>query len=530
MGDLLDKAFETPAVILTDGNQVTGGLVTSTADDAWIAEPDAPIGSVHYKTNGIRQTRIVSTGSGVADDWAVEDPLATGGGASVSFSWRFSTSTAEADPGNARIRFDNATPASVTALFVDDFDSGGIDVSGILNALPVGTRIYLQEQAVSGNFLIGTITAITDNTGWFKIELTVTDSGTLPGNNKIVGVLFFAGGGAGAAPIIADEGTPLAGAPHTAIDYVGAGVTASNAGSGVATITIPGNPPSDQPTVQARRTTDLLITDAFVDVDLDATDEENDASVVEHNATVDRIDLKEAGMYWIYYSADAAQEPQDGSQWHTRVATRVRVNDAGADLPGSFCQDDAFEDGSLVGDQTKGTVLSKGFPYTATAGDFITLQVMKTDSDVGTTIDLKANRVTMSAMRLTGKTGAQGAPGSGGSTIRVGKTYAIAGEIKVPAGQTDFIVPFFVSLGAGQTADLVKVRHQINAGTSVTCKLQKNAVDITGFTGISVTTTPADTNPTDVALANNDEIALVVTAVAGTPQNMTFTIFIEHTG
>ena len=108
--------------------------------------------------------------------------------------------TTEGDPGNARIRFDNATPASVTALFVDDFDTAGIDVSGILNALPVGTRIYLQQQDVSGNFLIGTTTAITDNTGWFKIELTVTDSGTLPANNKIVGVLFFAGGAAAPVP------------------------------------------------------------------------------------------------------------------------------------------------------------------------------------------------------------------------------------------------------------------------------------------------------------------------------------------
>ena len=132
--------------------------------------------------------------------------------------------------------------------------------------------------------------------------------------------------------------------------------------------------------------------------------------------------------------------------------------------------------------------------------------------------------------RMTGATGAQGPSGSGGSVIRVGKTYAIAGEIKVPVGQTDFIIPFFVSLAGGQTADLVKARHQIQAGTSVTCKLQKNGVDVTGFTAISVTTTPADTNPTDVVLADNDELALVVTAVAGTPQNLTFTIFIEHTG
>ena len=486
MGDLLDKAFETPAVILTDGNQVTGGLLTSTSDDAWIAEPDAPLGSVHYKTDGIRQTRIASTGSGVADDWASENPLAEGGGAAVSFSWRFSTSTAEADPGNGRIRFDNATPASVTALFVDDFDNAGIDVSGFLNAVPVGTRLWLQESAVSGNFLIATITAVTDNTGWFKIDVTVNDSGTLPGNNKVVGVLFFGGGGGAAVP-------------------------------------------SDQPAVQARRTTVLAFTPAWVDVTLDETHFENDPAVVEHDALTDRITLKDPGPYWIEYRVDTDQ-PAPITQWQTLAQARVTVNDVDAALPLSDSNEQALEDGSLVGDAAVWPSLQSGFIYNATANDFVTLQIQRTDSDGGTNLQAAAGRVTFSAVRMTGEKGNQGNPGSGGSVIRVGKTYAIAGEIKVPAGQTDFIVPFFVSLAAGQTADLVKVRHQINAGTSVTCKLQKNAVDIAGFTGISVTTTPADTNPTDVALAENDEIALVVTAVAGTPQNMTFTIFIEHTG
>jgi len=114
-------------------------------------------------------------------------------------------------------------------------------------------------------------------------------------------------------------------------------------------------------------------------------------------------------------------------------------------------------------------------------------------------------------------------------TYRIGHTYGVISKIKVPNGQKDFIIPFFVSLASGQTAKLVKARHKINAGTSVTCKLQKNGSDITGFTGISVTTTADDTDPTDVTLANDDKIALVVTGTAGTPQNMSFTIFIEYT-
>ena len=112
---------------------------------------------------------------------------------------------------------------------------------------------------------------------------------------------------------------------------------------------------------------------------------------------------------------------------------------------------------------------------------------------------------------------------------RIGHTYAISGEIKVPSGQTDFIIPFFVSFATGQTAKLVKARHIINDGTSVTCKLQKNGSDVTGFTSISVTTTVGSTDPTDVTLADDDKLALVVTAVSGTPKNMSFTLFLELT-
>jgi len=114
-------------------------------------------------------------------------------------------------------------------------------------------------------------------------------------------------------------------------------------------------------------------------------------------------------------------------------------------------------------------------------------------------------------------------------TFRIPHTWAISGEISVPSGDTDFIIPFFVSLPAGQTAALVKARHRINSGTSATVKLQKNGLDVTGFTGISVTTTDSTTDPTDVAIADDDDIALIVTGVSGTPTNLTFTIFIEYT-
>jgi hypothetical protein len=121
------------------------------------------------------------------------------------------------------------------------------------------------------------------------------------------------------------------------------------------------------------------------------------------------------------------------------------------------------------------------------------------------------------------------ATSSHAKTFRIGHTWAIAGEVKVASGQTDYIVPFFFGLaGVGHTGSLVRARHRLNGGTSATVELRRNDVAITGFTGINVTQATGETAPVAVTLANTDLVALVVTAVNGGPQNMTFTIFVDH--
>jgi hypothetical protein len=114
-------------------------------------------------------------------------------------------------------------------------------------------------------------------------------------------------------------------------------------------------------------------------------------------------------------------------------------------------------------------------------------------------------------------------------SIRQGHTWGISGEIAVASGDDNYLIPFYVSLTTGQSAKIVSARYRINSGTSVTVKLQKNGVDVIGFTNISVTTVDATTDSSDVELSNNDKLGLVVTGVVGSPKNMTFTMFIEHT-
>lgn len=115
------------------------------------------------------------------------------------------------------------------------------------------------------------------------------------------------------------------------------------------------------------------------------------------------------------------------------------------------------------------------------------------------------------------------------ATYRHSQTWTIGGYVNVAAGDVDYINPIFVSVATGQVLRLVACRHRINSGTSATVKLQHNGVDITGFTGISVTTTATTTDPADTTLADGDLLQLVVTAINGSPQNMSFSLFFEST-
>lgn len=70
----------------------------------------------------------------------------------------------------------------------------------------------------------------------------------------------------GPTAVIQDEGVPLAGAPHTTLNFAGAGVLASNAGLGVALITIPGGGAPIEPANQI-----VFGTGAGIDSDADFT-------------------------------------------------------------------------------------------------------------------------------------------------------------------------------------------------------------------------------------------------------------------
>ncbi len=127
------------------------------------------------------------------------------GGFNASALWKFSTTTTESDPGSGNIRFNHGTPASVTKIFIDDLTTSGADSSAYLSLLKTGDVIYIQQEDDSAKYLIATLTGnVTDNTGWFTLDVSIDDSGTIIDNNADTHVAMFKGGTGGGASELTD--------------------------------------------------------------------------------------------------------------------------------------------------------------------------------------------------------------------------------------------------------------------------------------------------------------------------------------
>jgi hypothetical protein len=96
-------------------------------------------------------------------------------------AYSFDTVTASADPGAGDVRFDNATPASVTNLYISDTDDLGKDYSWILDNLATDDLITIKSESDDADYAVFAVSGTpTDNTGWWTIPVTVINSGTLP--------------------------------------------------------------------------------------------------------------------------------------------------------------------------------------------------------------------------------------------------------------------------------------------------------------------------------------------------------------
>jgi hypothetical protein len=119
-------------------------------------------------------------------EWVVVDPATIGGSGSFQLEWRFQTPTIAADPGSKNFRFDSATPASVTELYVSDTSNSGVDATTLLGALNIGDKIYIQQNDDAlAAYLFSVSGDPTDNATWWTIPVAVDSvTGAIPGSNR----------------------------------------------------------------------------------------------------------------------------------------------------------------------------------------------------------------------------------------------------------------------------------------------------------------------------------------------------------
>ncbi len=238
-----------------------------------------------------------------------------------------------------------------------------------------------------------------------------------------------------------------------------------------------GGAASEQPAVQARRTTAYVTTASFVNVTLDATDVENDISVVEHDDTnTDRLNLKVvAGLYRIQYHGKCS-EPS-GASSNMNVEAQVLSKDAGGALPGSDDITTVFDDSSLAGDVHDDSI-SGSFLYEAVTSDYVTLQIRHVD--VGASGDtVSVTGITFTAVRLTGEKGDQGDAGPAGAGIVLQSKF-----VEVTTDETEPSTVFVDLISTTITTGANFLFVLVTAGISASAA-NKNAqlqIDIDGTT------------------------------------------------
>jgi hypothetical protein len=99
--------------------------------------------------------------------------------APVGISWIFDPTTTDADPGAGFFRFNNATPGSATALYLDNVDADGLTETTWLDSIDDGGSssdrgILVMRSANGGALVVARVTgSVVDGTGYRKVTISV---------------------------------------------------------------------------------------------------------------------------------------------------------------------------------------------------------------------------------------------------------------------------------------------------------------------------------------------------------------------
>lgn len=207
-GDLIAAGVITEAMLTAAAKQIVGD-VSGTVGASGSTEVQKIRGKTVDSPGAGQDGLVLAYNHANGDfDWTALPTVTT---LNLGLGYTFSTTTTDADPGTGVIRFNNATPGSVTLIYIDDLDalSGG-DFGPVWDDLAKGDRVLIYQRDTPTKYLLAKITAsgTTDGTGYWKLNVSIDASGSLPDDTAALVVipLPVQGSGGGASSPLTTKG------------------------------------------------------------------------------------------------------------------------------------------------------------------------------------------------------------------------------------------------------------------------------------------------------------------------------------
>ena len=124
-------------------------------------------------------------------------------GVSAGLDYTFSSTTTDSDPGSGTLRLNNSTYSSATAIYIDDEDANGVDVSGDTDTWDDSTStikgyVTIKDKTTQSAYARYKITGSTsDASGYSKLAVTHLDSNGTITNSGAVALIFTRNGDKG---------------------------------------------------------------------------------------------------------------------------------------------------------------------------------------------------------------------------------------------------------------------------------------------------------------------------------------------